>query len=158
MPPGRPTDYKPEFDDQAFKLCLLGHTDKELAAFFEVCEDTIYEWKNKHVTFSEAIKRGKVDADMVVAQSLYHQALGYHYEETTEAEGENGAITYHNRRFAQKDFRATRFWLMNRQPDKWREKVETQHSGSLGIVWNEEKTYKPDAAKPEADPDGGLSE
>lgn len=33
---GRPTKYKKEYDDQAFKLCLLGATDKEIADFFEV--------------------------------------------------------------------------------------------------------------------------
>lgn len=32
---GRPTKYRPEFAEQARKLCLLGATDKELADFFE---------------------------------------------------------------------------------------------------------------------------
>lgn len=121
---GRPTDYRPEYDDQAFKLCLLGCTDKEIAAFFEVEETTINNWKIAHPTFFESIKRGKSSADLDVAKSLYDQALGYHYEEVTESMGENGPMTFHNKRFATKDFRATRFWLMNRQPDKWREKTE----------------------------------
>lgn len=32
---GRPTKYKEEYTDQAYKLCLLGATDKEMADFFE---------------------------------------------------------------------------------------------------------------------------
>ena len=34
MSAGRPTDYKPEFADQARKLCELGATDQELGDFF----------------------------------------------------------------------------------------------------------------------------
>jgi hypothetical protein len=149
--PGAPTDYRPEFDDQAFKLCLLGATDKELANFFNVTETTINNWKLKHNTFVESIKRGKEDADMKVAASLYDQALGYHYEEETEAMGENGApMKFRNKRFAQKDFRATRFWLMNRQPEKWRDKTEVHNTGNMTVNWAETKTYKSDS-EPEAD-------
>lgn len=32
---GRPTDYKPEYAEQAAKLCALGATDMDLADFFE---------------------------------------------------------------------------------------------------------------------------
>lgn len=148
---GRPSLYKPEYDEQAFKLCLLGCDDKEIAAFFEVNEDTIYEWKKVHISFSDSIKRGKEKADLEVVRSLYDQALGYHFEEETEAAGENGKVTYKNKRYAQKDFRATRFWLMNRQRDKWTEKTEVQNSGNLTINWAEEKTYK-NEAEPKADP------
>jgi hypothetical protein len=34
MERGRPTKYKEEYNEQAYKLCLLGATDKELADFF----------------------------------------------------------------------------------------------------------------------------
>lgn len=116
-----------------------------------MCEATINNWKEAHPEFLASIRRGKDEADMAVAKSLYDQALGYHYTETTETATEFGPQTYTNRRFAQKDFRAARFWLMNRQPEKWREKIETQHSGQVGITWNETKTY-PDAPEPEANP------
>lgn len=33
---GRPSGYKPEYAEQARKLCLLGATDQEIADFFEV--------------------------------------------------------------------------------------------------------------------------
>lgn len=54
-PVGRPSDYNVAFNDQAYKLCLLGATDKDLADFFEVVEDTINEWKKKHPQFSVSI-------------------------------------------------------------------------------------------------------
>lgn len=48
---GRPSAYKPEYAEQARKLCLLGHTDAELASFFEVSEQTINAWKHAHPDF-----------------------------------------------------------------------------------------------------------
>ena len=35
---GRPTEYKEEYNEQVYKLCLLGAKDKELADFFNVEE------------------------------------------------------------------------------------------------------------------------
>lgn len=146
---GRPTDYRPEFDEQAYKLCLLGHTDDELGVFFEVTKQTINNWKSAHPNFFDSIKRGKEIADMEIAESLRKQALGYHYEEESEGMGENGQkMKFKNKRFATADFRATRFWLMNRQPDKWREKTEVktdnkhQHTGNV-FVFGEAKGCEP---------------
>ena len=45
---GRPTDYKPEYAEQAAKLCALGATDNDLADFFGVSEQTIYTWRKKY--------------------------------------------------------------------------------------------------------------
>ena len=56
---GRPTKYKAEFAEQAYKYCLLGADDKKLAYLFEVSESTINQWKKDHKDFSEAIKRVK---------------------------------------------------------------------------------------------------
>lgn len=80
---GRPTKYKPEYADQAYRLCLLGHTDSELSEFFEVNEDTIHEWKKRHEDFSESVKRGKLVADANVAEGLYKRAIGFEYDEVT---------------------------------------------------------------------------
>ena len=38
---GAPTKFKTEYINLAFNYCLLGATDKQLAAFFEVNIDTI---------------------------------------------------------------------------------------------------------------------
>ena len=38
---GRPTLYKEEYPEQAYKLCLQVDTDKELADFFGICEATL---------------------------------------------------------------------------------------------------------------------
>ncbi len=81
-PGGRPTKYQAAYAEQARKLCLLGATDIELADFFEVHEDTIYEWKKVYKKFSEAIKKGKQLADATVASKLYHRATGYQHPDS----------------------------------------------------------------------------
>ena len=48
---GRPTLFKEEYLEQAYKLCLLGATDADLADFFGVDEDTINLWKRTHKDF-----------------------------------------------------------------------------------------------------------
>ena len=131
-PGGRPTKYRDEFPAQAKKLCRLGATDEEMADFFEVHVDTIYEWKLVHSEFSDAIKKGKVLADAVIADSLYHRAKGYSHPAvkilSVASEVQEVPYTEHY----PPDTVAAIFWLKNRQPAKWRDKQEVQHTGPGG--------------------------
>jgi hypothetical protein len=115
---GRPTDYKPEYCEQAEKLCLLGHTDAELAEFFEVVVATIYNWKNEHPEFLEATKRGKEIADANVAQSMYKNACGHTVAGSYHPPNPTSGI----------------FWLKNRQPKKWRDRQEVTGADGAPIV------------------------
>ena len=45
---GRPSKYKVEYNEQVEKLAKLGATDKDLANFFNVIEQTINNWKKEH--------------------------------------------------------------------------------------------------------------
>ena len=67
---GRPSLYREEYAEQAYKLCLLGATDKELADFFGVVETTVNNWKKDHAAFLESITRVKMAADADVAEKL----------------------------------------------------------------------------------------
>lgn len=158
---GRPTDYREEFNEQVFKLCLLGATDKEIGDFFEVTEQTINNWKQTHPEFFESIKKGKFSADSAVAERLFKRAVGYAYKETSyekivvdkpaepedeEAEGENIEIDLYKKKVVHKELApdtiAAIFWLKNRQKDKWRDKQEYDLNHNGTINWNEEKTYE----------------
>lgn len=79
---GRPSPYKKEFNDLAYKYCLLGATDKRLAEFFEIDEATINRWKVKYPKFCEALKDGRERADAEVADSLFQKAKGYSHKDT----------------------------------------------------------------------------
>ena len=122
---GRPSKYKEEYSELAYKFCLLGATDEKLADFFDVCVATINTWKKEHPEFLVSIKRGKQIADAEVASSLYHRALGYSHKETKLVSYE-GKVT--DERDIDKHYApgptAAIFWLKNRQPEHWRDKSE----------------------------------
>lgn len=131
---GRPTSYKPEYADLAYKFCLLGASDARIAELLDVAVSTIYEWKQSVPEFSEALLRGKERADAEVAHSLYHRALGYKAPED-DIRVVNGAIVITPTvKHYPPDTGAATLWLKNRQSDKWRDKVETEVSGSLGVT------------------------
>lgn len=132
---GRPTDYKESYNKQAFKLCLLGATDKELADFFEVAESSINLWKKQHPKFSESIKKGKIQADSNVAEKLYKRANGYQYtekHETVEQVKVNGEAVEGAEKVIKKtivkevvpDVTAQIFWTKNRRKENWRDKID----------------------------------
>ena len=130
----RPTNYRNEYTEQARKLCLLGYTDKQLADFFNVCEQTINTWKIKHPEFLESIKKGKEFADTKVVESLYKRAIGIEYEEVelkTDGQNKSKRVV---KKLIPPDTTAQIFWLKNRQPKSWRDKQEIDHQSSDGSM------------------------
>ena len=119
---GRPTKYRPQYVEQGRKLCFLGATDPELADFFEVSLDSIKEWKNVHPEFSAALKEGKDSRDGQVERSLLRRAMG-------------------DEKYPP-DTTACIFWLKNRQPAKWRDKREEEHSGTISLVYADEPSVR----------------
>ena len=135
----RPSKYKEEYAEQAYKLCLLGATDKDLADFFETSEQTVNSWKKNQPGFFESLKQGKRIADARVAEKLYQRAMGYEYEEKTYEAikiGKDKTPAQNIKTVIKQvapDTTAQIFWLKNRQPDKWRDKHDYDHSGELGV-------------------------
>lgn len=130
--PGRPSKYKPEFAEQAAKLCALGATDAQMADFFGVAVSTIALWKVQHKDFSDAIKVPKEEADQRVEQSLYRRALGYEHDEVDIRVVGGEIVKTEIRKTYPPDTAAAIFWLKNRAG--WRDKVETEVSGSLSML------------------------
>jgi uncharacterized protein YbbC (DUF1343 family) len=129
MPAGRPSKYKPEYAKQAAKMCELGATDPQLADFFEVNLSTISLWKVVHKEFSDALKLAKEKADQVVEQSLYKRATGYECDEMDIRVIDGQVICTPIRKAYPPDTTACIFWLKNRKPAQWRDKVETMLTG-----------------------------
>lgn len=129
---GRPSRYKDEYAAWAEKLTKLGATDADLADAFEVSEQTIGQWKKAHVEFSLSLKRGKHFADAEVANKLFHRATGYeHPEDDIRAVNGEIVITPTIKRYPP-DTTAAIFWLKNRRPDEWRDKVQQEVTGKDG--------------------------
>ncbi len=143
MPAGRPTKFKPEFVEQARKLAELGATDREAAEFFDVDERTLHRWKHEHADFCQSLKVGKETADARVEQSLYRRALGYSHDEVHIATYEGSTIITPIVKHYAPDTTAAIFWLKNRRPADWRDKVETEHSGGVTITKIEREIVRP---------------
>jgi len=121
-PGGRPTKYKEEFCDRAFDFALVGMTDGEIAGALKIDEATLYRWKNAQPELCDAIKRGRDRYDNeVVETALRQRAAGYDYQEEVMTREGPSVIT---KRFHGSDTAAI-FWLKNRQPERWRDRVET---------------------------------
>lgn len=86
-----------------------GLTDEEIARNIGISRSTLYEWKKKYPDLSNTLKEGKDYADYEIENALFNAAKA-------------GNVT------------AMIFWLKNRRPSKWREKVEDSMNASEDSV------------------------
>jgi hypothetical protein len=106
-----------------------GLTNIQIAANMGIAERTITEWIARFPAIDAALKKGKEPVDTQVENALLKRALGYDYEETiTEVEDIGGGKTKKHVRKVTKhvppDTTAQIFWLKNRKPKQWRDKIE----------------------------------
>jgi hypothetical protein len=129
--PGRKSLYREEYAEQAFKLCLLGAVDAELANFFGVCEKTLNNWKHEHPAFLQSIIDGREKADAEVAHSLYKLATGHHVtaEKVVKKDGNFEAVRY--KQYIPADSAAAYRWLLNRRRKDWTDKQVHEHTGTI---------------------------
>lgn len=131
---GRPGGYNSEYhDDHAYKFCLMGATDKELAVFFEIEYETLQSWKQRYPTFAQAIRAGREIADSLVAESLYERAKGYSHDEDKVFCNSLGDVTVvPTTRHYPPDTHAAVHWLNNRQQIHWKNKDHHEIAGEGG--------------------------
>ena len=142
--------FKKEYTQQAYKLCLLGATDSELAKFFDVTPEVLTRWKKNHEEFGRQITKGKKAADMEVALSLYQASIDrivttkqpikckevYYDDNGKRVEKERVEVVAVEKHIPA-DFRSQQFWLKNRNPNQWNDKgddsAEPQHDIILDL-------------------------
>lgn len=109
-----------------------GLTDEQIAHNIGVLPQTFCQWKGKYTALKEALKRGRQPVDIEVENALLKRALGYEYTETvTDEVGEGDKKKVHTRTLVKHcppDVGAICFWLKNRRPDKWRDRVQQEVS------------------------------
>lgn len=134
--------------EQVRKWAAAGYTDVEIAAQIGVSRKTIYEWAKKYPDFGAALAAGQERSNEAVETALYDRCLGYNravkktfklrrveYDPQTGrkiAEYEelvDGVDEVH----VPADVTAQKFWLTNRVPERWANKVEFEGAvtGSL---------------------------
>ncbi len=132
--PGRPSLYKQEYEDQVYKLCLLGATDAEVADFFNVTERTVNSWKISHQEFLHSMSRGKIISDADIAESLYNRAIGYSHPETKVFNNSGEIIEHEVMKHYPPDTTAIKLWLLNRRPKQWKNQPETVAEINFNVV------------------------
>ena len=144
-PVGRPTKYKLEYADLAYKFCLLGANNAKLAQLFEVAESTVDKWIAEIPEFSGKVMEGREIADAEIAHSLYQRAKGYSHSEDDIKMFQGQIIVTPTIKHYPPDTSAATLWLKNRQGDKWRDKVEvdqkTEVSGKVDVTLTAEEAY-----------------
>ena len=59
---GRPTDYRPEYCEDIIAFCSGGESLTAWCAKQGISRNTLYEWRDRHPTFADAIARARVVA------------------------------------------------------------------------------------------------
>ena len=128
------------------KLTLLeawardGLTDEQIANNMGISVASLYNYKNQHLEILEALKKGKEVVDIEVENALLKKCFGYNVPvkktfklKQTEYDPETGKKIKEYEKLVEgydevhipADTTSQIFWLKNRKPKQWKDKVET---------------------------------
>ena len=119
-----------------------GLSEKDIANNMGVAYSTFNDWKKRFSELSEALKKSKAIADIVVENALYRNATGYSYIEQVSATKKEVFYKDGKRekeivtpialdlvRHKPPETTAQIYWLKNRKPIEWRDKREPPEDG-----------------------------
>ena len=129
---GRPSKLNPRLAEKICFLAKKGFIDKEICQLLDIAESTLNEWKKKS-EFSESLKDCKGLIDRQVQDCLLSRALGLRVTETKKGFEKGREIALTITRELPPDPVSCIFWLKNRQPQKWRAKIEEPTNDDVNI-------------------------
>jgi hypothetical protein len=144
--PGPKSQCTPDVVEQAYKFCLLGLTNWQLAKHFGVSPDTVDYWQKTNEDFREALEQGREYADAEAAKMLFKVGMGqveqpgikFFKSRVTEKEYDaDGKLIYetsydkiieqpYTKRY-QPDTKALIKWLGVRNKATWGESIKVDH-------------------------------
>ncbi len=121
-----------------------GLTDEQIAKNMGISRSTLAEWKKKYSDISDTLKKGKDVVDIEVENALLKKATGYNAEVNKTFKIKEVYYDKKNRRCEKEklvtavdevhipaDTTAQIFWLKNRRPDEWRDRVQEDNNAAL---------------------------
>jgi len=133
---------------QIRRWCEEGADDTQLIDAMKITSSTFYAWLKDHPEISEAIALGRGRARVQIENALFIRAKGGKVElkkpfkrRIREYDPATGKCIldeeiYEDRtveEYIPPDTQAIKFWLTNRVPDRWAEKVVVEGKGELTL-------------------------
>ena len=114
-----------------------GYTDSEIAKKMRISRNTLYKWIKKYPTIANAIRHGKVIADVEVENSLFKKTQGYvvkvkkNFKVKKIEYGTDGKkkkeseeiVSAYDDLYVPADTGAIIYWLKCRKADRWNELI-----------------------------------
>ena len=120
----RVTRYRQDFARQAKTLCRLGASEEDLCEAFAIEAPTLKTWRTAYPAFDAACRAGEKDLDAQVTSALLNRATGYSYQAQELVKTKDGMETITVTKHMPPDLASCIFWLKNRQPGAWRDKID----------------------------------
>lgn len=130
--------------------CRDGLTMEQIASNLAISKTTFYKYAKEHSELSELLKKGKDVADYKVENELYKKTQGYTVKvkkpiKVKEVIYENGKKkkeiekieVVEQEQYYPAELGAQIFWLKNRRPDKWKDKIpedKDKEESETGVV------------------------
>lgn len=108
---------------------MNGLTLDDIAHNLGITRQTLNQYKNKHEELKKALDTGREVADIRVENALYKRATGFTRLEqkiitARTPDGETIPQIVNFEKYYPPDVSAITWWLKNRKPDVWRDKIE----------------------------------
>lgn len=102
-----------------------GCTEKEIYEDLKISHNTWNNYKNKYEEFSETIKKASVSANRQVKAALFRRAIGFEQDKFEKTFNADGDLVKEKtiREKVLPDVGAIIFWLKNKLPNEFRDKI-----------------------------------
>lgn len=132
--------YSKELVETLCKHLKQGSSIKFSCIAVGIAKSTFYEWKESKSDFSDSVARAMAIPDRKVENALYKTARGFRYTETEYKAIPNKDHTKvelipakKTRKLVLPSVVAQKFILINRNPEEWNDKQETELSGEIKV-------------------------
>lgn len=123
-----------------------GLTDEEIAKRIGIRRSTLVDWKKKYDSIRIALAPGKDFSNRMVENTLFRATQGYEvkvkkafklkkieYDGDGRKKTENEVLEYAEETvYVEPEIRAIMFWLRNRMPDDWMDKINPRNGDEEG--------------------------
>ena len=138
---------KCKYDDNVKpKLFLIeawardGKTEQEMAKKLEVPYSSFREYKKAYPQLAKALKIGKEEKDICLENAAFRSALGYKTKQTKKEQVWNPKeekfellVSEEVTKEMAPNPAMLKFLMINRMPEKYKDKQEIEHGGTIGI-------------------------